>query len=100
MIDCADTVVPILTRNSGESHLNIGTGRDVTIAELAETGRRVVGFGGELVWDASKPDGTPRKVLDVSRIEALGWRARTDLEPGLSRTCDRYLRHIDEARAV
>lgn len=65
---------------------------------VAPSAARVVGFGGGLVWDASKPDGTPRKVLDVSRIEALGWRARTDLEPGLARTCDRYLRHVDEAR--
>jgi GDP-L-fucose synthase len=98
--DCADAVVHILKRYSGERHLNVGTGTDVTIAELAETVRRVVGFQGELVWDTSKPDGTPRKLLDVSRIEALGWRARTDLETGLAKTYDWYLRHIDRARAL
>jgi GDP-L-fucose synthase len=98
--DCADAVVHILKRYSGERHLNVGTGTDVTIAELAETVRRVVGFQGELVWDTSKPDGTPRKLLDVSRIEALGWRARTDLETGLAKTYDWYLRHIARARAL
>jgi GDP-L-fucose synthase len=98
--DCADAVVHILKHYSGERHLNVGTGTDVTIRELAETVKRVVGFEGELAWDTTKPDGTPRKLMDVSRIQALGWRARTDLEAGLAKTYDWYLRHIDEARAV
>jgi GDP-L-fucose synthase len=98
--DCADAVVHLLKHYSGERHLNVGTGTDVTIRELAETVKRVVGFDGELVWDTDKPDGTPRKVMDVSRLHALGWRARTDLETGLARTYDWYLRNIDQARAV
>ena len=65
------------------SHINVGTGQDVTIRELAETIARVTGFGGELVFDPSKPDGTPRKLLDVSRLKALGWEASIGLEEGL-----------------
>ncbi len=65
------------------SHINVGTGQDVTIRELAETIARVTGFGGELVFDPSRPDGTPRKLLDVSRLKALGWEASIGLEEGL-----------------
>jgi GDP-L-fucose synthase len=65
------------------SHLNVGTGVDCTIRELAETVARVTGFTGRLTFDASKPDGTPRKLLDVSRLAALGWRASIGLEEGL-----------------
>jgi GDP-L-fucose synthase len=65
------------------SHLNVGTGVDCTIRELAETVARVTGFAGRLVWDTSKPDGTPRKLMDVSRFAALGWRATIGLEQGL-----------------
>ena len=63
--------------------VNIGTGEDVTIRELAETVMQVVGFDGRIVFDSSKPDGTPRKLLDVSRLAALGWRARTGLSDGI-----------------
>ncbi len=66
--------------------INIGTGEDVTIRELAETVARVLGFEGELVFDTSKPDGTPRKLLDVSRLHALGWRHTTGLEDGIRKT--------------
>ncbi|OGQ58699.1 MAG: GDP-fucose synthetase [Deltaproteobacteria bacterium RIFCSPLOWO2_02_FULL_53_8] len=65
------------------SHINVGTGVDCTIRELAETVARVTGFGGRLVFDASKPDGTPRKLMDVSRVAALGWTASIPLEEGL-----------------
>ena len=68
------------------SHINVGTGVDCTIRELAETVARVTGFKGRLVWDASKPDGTPRKLMDVSRLAALGWRASITLESGLRDT--------------
>jgi len=68
------------------SHINVGTGVDCSIRELAETVARVTGFGGRLVFDASKPDGTPRKLMDVSRLSALGWTARTGLEDGLRET--------------
>jgi GDP-L-fucose synthase len=66
--------------------VNIGTGNDVTIRELAETIMRTVGYDGTIRFDASKPDGTPRKLLDVSRLAALGWRAQTPLEDGIRRT--------------
>ena len=68
------------------SHLNVGTGEDCSIAELAEHLARVVGYRGEIVWDRSKPDGTPRKCLDVSRMRALGWQASIGLDDGLKRT--------------
>jgi len=71
--------------------VNIGTGIDATIAELAETIRRVVGYEGEIVWDHSKPDGTPQKLLDVSRARSLGWEARIGLEEGLRHTYEWFL---------
>ena len=75
------------------SHINVGTGQDVTIRELAETIARVTGFGGELVFDPGKPDGTPRKLLDVSRLKALGWEARIGLEAGLRDAYGWYREH-------
>jgi GDP-L-fucose synthase len=66
--------------------INVGTGEDVTIRELAEMVSSVLGFDGELVFDPSKPDGTPRKLLDVSRMAALGWKARTSLADGIRLT--------------
>jgi GDP-L-fucose synthase len=66
--------------------INIGTGEDLTIRELAELVSRVLDFECELVFDASRPDGTPQKLLDVSRIHALGWKAKTSLEEGIRRT--------------
>ncbi len=89
--DLADALVFLLKHYSGEAHINVGTGRDMTIAELAETVSGVVGYAGALRFDTTKPDGTPRKLLDVARLTALGWRARTDLETGLRRTYAWYL---------
>jgi GDP-L-fucose synthase len=68
------------------SHINVGTGVDCTIRELAETLKSVIGFKGELVFDSSKPDGAPRKLLDVSRLQRLGWSATIDLSRGLQDT--------------
>lgn len=81
------------------SHINVGTGVDVTIRELAETIARITGYAGRLGFDASKPDGTPRKLMDVSRLAALGWRASISLEGGLKDAYRWYLEHLDEARA-
>ncbi|MCW8923285.1 MAG: GDP-L-fucose synthase [Gammaproteobacteria bacterium] len=78
------------------SHINVGTGIDCTIGELAETIKRVVGFEGELVFDASKPDGTLRKLMDVSRLKKLGWQASISLEEGLRKTYDWYLQHVGQ----
>ena len=68
------------------SFLNIGTGKDLTIADLAKMISEIVGFKGEIVYDHSKPDGTPRKLLDVSRINELGWKAKTELRDGIEKT--------------
>lgn len=68
------------------SHINVGTGVDCTIQELTETVAKVVGYQGEIQWDTTKPDGTPRKLMDVSRLERLGWKAKISLENGLTKT--------------
>jgi GDP-L-fucose synthase len=78
--------------NVPDALINIGTGRDATIAELAETARRVVGHDGEIIWDSGKPDGTPQKLLDVSRARGLGWEARIGLEEGLRQTYEWFVR--------
>ncbi|WP_278620163.1 GDP-L-fucose synthase [Ectopseudomonas oleovorans] len=80
------------------SHINVGTGVDCTIRELAETMQKVVGFKGEIVFDTTKPDGTPRKLMDVSRLKALGWQARNSLEAGLTDTYDWFLQHQSHLR--
>jgi GDP-L-fucose synthase len=80
------------------SHINVGTGVDCTIRELAETIARVTGFSGRLTWDTSKPDGTPRKLMDVSRLAALGWQASIGLEEGLRDAYRWFLEHQVEAR--
>ncbi len=89
--DCADALVHLMGVYSGEGHVNVGAGKDLTIRELAETIAEVVGFVGDFRYDASKPDGTPRKLLDVARLTALGWTAKTDLHEGLRRTYEWYL---------
>lgn len=81
------------------SHINVGTGLDCSIRELAETMARVTGFTGKLIFDASKPDGTPRKLLDVSRINTLGWQARISLEDGLRTTYAWFCEHQGAFRA-
>lgn len=78
--------------------LNIGLGKDFTIRELAEIISKAVGFEGEIVFDASKPDGTPQKLLDVSRLEKLGWRAATDIEHGVEKTYEHYLEYLRLAK--
>jgi GDP-L-fucose synthase len=80
------------------SHINVGTGKDVTIAQLAELMAKTVGFEGELVFDASKPDGTMRKVMDVGRLKRLGWAYDVGLEQGLALTYEWFLAHVDELR--
>ena len=80
------------------SHVNIGTGKDCTIRELAETIAKVTGFKGEIRFDPSKPDGTPRKLLDISRLNALGWEATISLEDGIRQTYQWFLEHRDEIR--
>ena len=82
------------------SHINIGTGIDCTIKELAQTIKDVVGFEGELSFDTTKPDGTPRKLLDVSRLASMGWQASTDLRQGLEKTYAWFLEQDSQNRTV
>jgi GDP-L-fucose synthase len=82
--DLADACIHLLEVYSGEMHINVGCGADQTIAELAETIRRVVGFGGRLRYNSERPDGTPQKLLDTGRLSALGWRPGIALEDGLA----------------
>ena len=81
--DLAELCVYLMNHYSGDETVNAGSGKEVTIRELAETVARVVGYGGGIRWDTTRPNGTPRKLLDVSKAASLGWRARTDLEDGI-----------------
>ena len=94
--DLADALVFLLRNYSGESHVNVGTGKDIAIGELAALIAEVVGFAGTLTFDPSKPDGTPRKLLDVSRLTALGWSPSTGLRDGLTAT---YRWYCENARS-
>jgi GDP-L-fucose synthase len=91
--DLADACVRLLQGYSDEAPINVGCGADLTIAELAEKVRAAVGFNGRLRFDATHPDGTPRKLLDVSRMSALGWQPRIPLDQGLAATYRWYLEH-------
>ena len=86
--DCADACIHLMKVYSGESHINVGSGKDLTILELTKLICDVVGYSGALRHDYSKPDGTPRKLMDVERLKALGWTSRTSLQVGLAETYD------------
>ena len=97
--DLADALVFLMQHYSEESHVNVGTGSDVTIREAAEMLAAIIGFEGRFVFDASKPDGMPRKLLDVSRLSALGWQAQTPLREGLEQTY-RWFLETPSARGI
>jgi GDP-L-fucose synthase len=88
--DLARGCVFLLENYSGEQFINIGSGSEITIRDLTEVIKRVVGFKGEVVWDKTKPDGTPRKLMDSSRLLALGWKPQVDLETGIRLAYDDY----------
>ncbi len=96
--DLADAVVYLLKRYDDEAIVNIGWGEDVTIRELAELVMSVSGFQGRLMFDASKPDGTPRKLLDTTRLTALGWRPKIPLKAGIESTYAWFREHVSDAR--
>jgi len=99
--DCADAVVHLAKFYSDDPHVNVGTGSDISIHDLATTISRVIGYTGRFAFDADKPDGTPRKLLDVSRLRALGWRHTVSLEDGLHRSYAWFLDHVaDETIAA
>lgn len=92
--DLARACVFLMRNYSEEQFVNIGYGSDVTIRQLAETVKRVIGFTGEIVWDTSKPDGTPRKLMDSSRLFALGWKPQVDLETGIRISYEDFLKRF------
>lgn len=96
--DMADASVYLMNNYSGEEFVNVGVGDDVSIKELAETVKKVIGFEGKLKFDATKPDGTPRKLLDISKLNDAGWKASIDLQDGISATYEWYLDNIDSFR--
>jgi GDP-L-fucose synthase len=98
--DLADACVFLMRRYDAAEHINVGTGEDLTIRELAETVRDVVHSEARLVFDTSKPDGTPRKLLDVSRLHALGWRHRTSLREGIESAYRWFLDNREHARGA
>jgi GDP-L-fucose synthase len=98
--DLADACLFLMQEYDGPEIVNVGVGEDVSIREVAEMIRTVVGYPGELAFDPTKPDGTPRKLLDVSKLTALGWRASIGLREGIERTYDWYLEHEVEPLAV
>jgi GDP-L-fucose synthase len=98
--DMADAVVYAFENQLPENLYNIGTGTDVTIKELAEMIQRTVGHNGQIIWDSSKPDGTPRKLMDVSKMTNAGWKAKIGLEEGIRATYQWFLDNLDAVKEV
>lgn len=96
--DMADACVFLLENYDGEQHVNIGTGKEVTIRELAETVKRTVGYEGEIVWNANMPDGTPRKLTNVDKLHRLGWTHKVELAEGVALAYQWFKDNVDSAR--
>ncbi len=96
--DLAEACVYLMENYSDSEFINVGTGTDVTIKELAETVKEIVGFEGNLHWDTTKPDGTPRKLMDVSRLHAQGWKHKIELKQGIGLAYQDFLDHHDTLR--
>ena len=98
--DMAEAVVFALEKNLPEYLYNIGSGKDISIKQLAETIQNVVGHKGDIIWDNSKPDGTPRKLLDVSKMKALGWHYSTNLKEGVEKTYQWFQENIKDLKKI
>jgi GDP-L-fucose synthase len=98
--DLAQAVIYALENTLDEHLYNVGSGKDITIKELAETIQKAVGHQGEIVWDRSKPDGTPRKLMDVSKMKAMGWTYSTELNEGIEKTYKWFLENINNFKEV
>ncbi|MBT3612604.1 MAG: GDP-L-fucose synthase [Flavobacteriales bacterium] len=98
--DMAEAVVYALENELPEYLYNVGSGKDITIKELAETIQQVTGHQGEIIWDTEKPDGTPRKLMDVSKMAALGWEYKTELKEGIEKTYSWYLENIENIKEI
>jgi GDP-L-fucose synthase len=97
--DLADAAVFLMENYDSEEIVNVGVGEDVSIAELAILIKEIVGFQGELKFDTSKPDGTPRKLLNISRLKSLGWSPKISLSEGIKSTYTWFLEHLDDFRS-
>jgi GDP-L-fucose synthase len=98
--DMAEAVVFALENKLPDYLYNVGTGEDLTIKQLAETIQKITGHQGEIIWDSSKPDGTPRKLMDVSKMHELGWKHQVDLEAGIQLTYDWFLENANDIKEV
>ena len=98
--DMAEAVVFALENNLPEYLYNVGSGKDITIKELAEMIQKIIGHQGNIIWDESKPDGTPKKLMDVSKMRELGWQYSTELEDGIKKTYLWFLDNIDNIKEV
>ncbi|WP_299051376.1 GDP-L-fucose synthase [uncultured Polaribacter sp.] len=98
--DMAEAVLYALENKLPEYIYNVGSGKDITIKELAETIQKVVGHQGKIVWDSEKPDGTPRKLMDVSKMKQLGWQYSTELQEGIEKTYAWFLENIEHIKEV
>ncbi|WNZ27437.1 GDP-L-fucose synthase [Leptolyngbya sp. NK1-12] len=96
--DLADALLFLMQHYNSAGFINVGTGEEISIKELALTIKAVVGYSGEIKFDPSKPDGTPRKLLDTSKINSLGWRAKTSLKEGIEKTYEWFTKHHDQVR--
>jgi len=97
--DLAAACVFLMENYSAEQFINVGSGSEISICDLANLVKRITGFGGEIIWDKSKPDGTPRKLMDSSRLFALGWKPKIDLETGIRRAYEDFLKRFDNKPA-
>jgi len=98
--DMAEAVVFALENELPEYLYNVGSGKEITIKELAETIQQVTGHKGEIIWDTKKPDGTPRKLMDVSKMKAMGWEYNTELKEGIEKTYSWFLKNIENIKEV
>jgi GDP-L-fucose synthase len=96
----AEAVVFALENRLPEYLYNIGTGEDLTIRQLAETIQKITGHQGEIIWDDTKPDGTPRKLMDVSKMHELGWKHQVPLEEGIQKTYTWFLENIENVKQI
>ncbi len=98
--DMAEAVVFALENELPDYLYNVGTGTDLTIKELAETIQKIIGHQGEIIWDATKPDGTPRKLMDISKMHELGWKHQINLEEGIQQTYNWFLTNIENFKQL
>ena len=98
--DLADAVIFSMENKLAENMYNIGTGNDISIRDLAIIIKKIIGFQGDIIWDNSKPDGTPKKLIDISKMESLGWKYSTNIEEGIKKTYDWFLDNIEKIKEI